>query len=498
MVGRSGSIGALVSLGVFFLPGLVVVWAQSDAVTLTTRDVARVDTSRLLTVEQAVLPPVIAAGPAAHKDLTAYYLAANPQLCERLETAKRAFEDSAHGPRPYRALTLIAGDAGVGKTFLKGQVFSGKYPKEAVFKFDIREIYETWQQEGTVELRPDLRSRACVLSQMLAVGDPDANPLQQLLASKAASFYVIDSLDELHPDEYERSLRQIEAFATSASQDFVHVVVFARPFAFVDYWQHRAQETGPLDVALFMLAPPQFRTTGDLLVSNWNYVNFKFKAQFKSTDGKLGPLSLEDYVDWEQSGFDRTGRFAHVVCEAHREIAADVFRAVGEYAQQYRVFNATLYNLAGNSVARKIVADRVARGKTYNERDFMNAYFDAWLERDYASDKRPCPSHPEHLDLYLRLLENVAVHYLQQGLVDEQGFFPVTVNDRVEIDHDGERLSFPTQQVLNRSGMKHLDPLQLGGTRYRFEPVWFHRLLVERFNGRTAKEEHVAGRLDAH
>jgi hypothetical protein len=34
--------------------------------------------------------------------------------------------------------------------------------------------------------------------------------------------------------------------------------------------------------------------------------------------------------------------------------------------------------------------------------------------------------------------------------------------------------------------MKHIDPRQTDQLRYRFEPIWLHRFLVEQHNGRVA------------
>ena len=123
----------------------------------------------------------------------------------------------------------------------------------------------------------------------------------------------------------------------------------------------------------------------------------------------------------------------------------------------------------------------------------MDAYFDAWLERDYASDHRPSPSNPVHLDLYLDALESIAVKYLTENLVDDSGYFPVAEGSTIEVEHDGQRLSFPIQQVLDRSGMKHVDPRISGVPRYRFEPIWFHRLLIDRYNDRRTGTVRFVG-----
>ena len=45
-----------------------------------------------------------------------------------LSTAKKAFESGQAGP--FRMVTLVAGDAGVGKTFLKKMVLQPRVPEE--------------------------------------------------------------------------------------------------------------------------------------------------------------------------------------------------------------------------------------------------------------------------------------------------------------------------------------------------------------------------------
>ena len=231
--------------------------------------------------------------PMRHPDLAAYYFASNPELCRRLETARGVYEHP--GASSFHGATLIAGDAGVGKTYLKNYVFSKEYPNAAVCKFDVRELYETWQKEGTVVLKPDLCDQGVVINELLALSDGQAKPLLQFLKSKDASFYVMDSLDELHPDEYLGALEQIEEFVSSPGPDFVHVVVLGRPFAFLKYWQRKSDEAASADINLFLLAPPHLQTTGDLLVSSWNYYTWKYGAKWslsRQSDGVLVPAGI--------------------------------------------------------------------------------------------------------------------------------------------------------------------------------------------------------------
>ncbi len=443
---------------------------------------SRIDAAPLLKIEQTLLPPALVVGLPAQEDLPAYFAAANPQLRDRLERIRKLYE--AGSPRPYRAITLVAGDAGIGKTFLKKEVFSKKYPAEAVFKFDIREQYEQWQKEGTVQRKPDLQSGDIVINTLLATTDPQDRPFSQLLSAHSACFYVIDSLDEVHPNDYLKTLQQIEEFAFSTNNDFVHVVVFGRPCAFIQYWQGTNRQQRARDIELFMLSSPQFRTTGDLLVSSWNYALFKLEAGWSLPDGKSAPLTLNDYMEWSNEGFARSGRFQDIAMKESQEITPRVQDALVQYAQQYRTLGPPLNNLAGNSIIRDIVARQVLHDMPFDEHKMMAAYFDAWLERDYESDGRPSYAHPEHVELYLQLLEQIAVKYLAENRVDGEGFFAVSDSDQIRLTQGGRQLSFPVQRILDRSGMEHFDPRQIGPLKYRFEPIWLHRFLVEQYNDR--------------
>jgi hypothetical protein len=145
-----------------------------------------------------------------------------------------------------------------------------------------------------------------------------------------------------------------------------------------------------------------------------------------------------------------------------------------------------LYNLAGNSILRRMVETHVLENRPYAERVVMEEYLTAWLDRDTKSDNRPSASKPEYLDLYMRLFEQIAARYLTEGRIDDRGFFEVRPTDTVQVRYAGQDWDFPVRRVLNRSGLKHIDLLAPGGPKYRFEPIWFHRLLVERYNERQS------------
>jgi hypothetical protein len=187
---------------------------------------------------------------------------------------------------------------------------------------------------------------------------------------------------------------------------------------------------------------------------------------------------------------DRSERIAFgedVSYQPNSNMHPRVHEELTKWAREKPIVGSMLCNLAGNSILREIVSDHVAKGRAYNERDVMEAYLAAWLVRDTKSDDRPSQTKPEHLDLYLRLLEGVAVKYLNERKVDQQGCFAVRAGDTITVAYEQSELTFPVKRILNRSGLIFVDPRQTNGSNYRYEPIWLHRLLVEKHNDRQRK-----------
>ena len=157
-----------------------------------------------------------------------------------------------------------------------------------------------------------------------------------------------------------------------------------------------------------------------------------------------------------------------------------------QLVKQQRYPQSPLRNLAGNGFLREVADEHRRLGIPLDEQSFKKSYFDKWLVRDSKSGKRPSASSPEHLKLYLYLLENLAVKVLREGRVDDYGFFALHDDDMIDCQYQGQRLSFPAIRILDRSGLKHHDPRTPGDGRYRFEPIWLHRMLVDAYNRRIS------------
>lgn len=440
-----------------------------------------VEIRRLEEIQANVLPAPIVEGPHQHESLPDYYLAENNELAFRFKQAKEAFESGQ--PRPFRMVTLIAGDAGVGKTFMKKMVFSKHYPAEEVVRFDVKDLYQAWESNGKAIAKPDLFCRDVVLSSAPGMRDANWQGLYDHLLEKSASFYVIDSLDEVHPDDHVSLLKQVERFAFETDRDFVHVVVLGRGFAFRNYWEQTAGHFPSSRLNLYMLEPPSFQTTGDLLVSTWNYHRYAHKLRWKSNSES--EVTLQDFQQWAAQDFARQGRFQDLEWTPVNGIDARTETVLKQLVTQHRYPQSALRNLAGNSFLREIIADRTREGVGCDETAFMHKYFEKWLVRDTKSCNRPSDANPEHKQLYLQLLEELAVKVVREDRLDSHGFFSLEDHETIKLEHQGELMEFTAHRILDRSGLKHLDPRTPGARRYRFEPIWLHQMLVDSYNDRT-------------
>ncbi len=471
----------LLLLGAVFLPCRGASGADPELIRQKFDQPSAIDQSpaikMLKQIEDRVLPLPLVDGDARNESLSDYYWDANRALKYQLDEAVRAFTSGK--PTPFRALTVVAGSAGVGKTFVKRGVFGSEIPEEQVWKFDLRELFGEFANQGLAEWKPDVVYQDQVMNRLLALTPEGREEFARLLESKSPAFAVADSLDEIHPDDYSFVLDELEQFALRSDRQFIHVVVFGRPFAFREYWQERRTSGLPDGLRGFVLNPPDFRTTGDLCVSNWNHDSFKYGLSRVGSDGESRPIPFSDYQQWSNQNFPTTGEFSDFRFKESRCTQPDLRDELKRLTSQSRVVMGVFPNLAGNSILREIVEFNLDAKKSFNEREFMDEFFAKWLERDTATDNRPSRIQDEHLDIYLKLLEAVAAKYIDEDRVDRYGYFEVFEDDRVVVQHDDETVSVPASQLLNRSGLVTLDPAFPIAQRYRFEPLWIHRLLLQ-------------------
>ena len=109
--------------------------------------------------------------------------------------------------------------------------------------------------------------------------------------------------------------------------------------------------------------------------------------------------------------------------------------------------------------------------------DLRDNVFDNLLERNHETHDRP----NEKLGVYVQALGAVALKYATR--LEDDGFFHVGFSDTVSVmDRDSEEYSVRVRDLLDRSGLAYLRPVDLKNLYYRFDPFWLHVHLIERHN----------------
>ena len=445
--------------------------------------------SHLKSLERRLLPDLLVSGEPRCEELVEYYWDANPKLQLELNSAKGKFNRS-EGDR--KLMTLVAGPAGVGKTFIKRGVCDG-LPDEVLWKFDARELFREYRDGGFAEHKADLHDGSTVFNQLLALTHAGRQRFRRQVLTSEASLIVVDSLDEIHPRDYVFVLETLEKLVHRSEQEFAHVVVFGRPFCFDAYWRQRDQRENRDFVHGFMLRKPEFRTTGDIQVSNWNFDLWKFELRRQSA-GQQQRLSFSDYQDWCNRGFLCDGKFSDVVFDANQHMTVEARAMLNRCIAEEPTVAAVISNLAANGMVREILLEQLNSGRSFDEQRFMEDFLTRWLMRDTKSDDRPSQMKPEYLDVYLNLLETVAVKY--SGSVQADGSFAIANAENVEVEFNGSGLTVSVTSLLNRSGLVTAEPFGEATGRVRFEPLWLHRFLISRharrLSGDNLKQTPVA------
>ena len=263
-----------------------------------------------------------------------------------------------------------------------------------------------------------------------------------------------------------------------------------RSCSFWEYWtRYRHDQYSREALGLYNLDPPRFRTTGDLAVSSLNYDTFFHKLRCQA-GGQPEKMNLDQYLKFQAAGFRLEGPFKQVSSTPNRSMNPESREVLLQWASQDPFVCAVLGNLAANGMIREICESPNSRSAS--QRQIKEAFLASWLRRETKAEHRPSDDSPEHLALYLQLIEEVAAKYLREDKLGRDGYFDVNSDDAVTITHKGVQHRVRVNRILDRSGLAELDLQTIGDRRYRFEPLWMHRLFVERYNDRM--QQQIANR----
>jgi hypothetical protein len=388
-------------------------------------------------------------------DLTDYYAAANPDLIAHLDGVSQEYQAG----QPHGRVTYIQGAAGVGKSFITRHVTDLFLDTE---QCDVG-LGDLFGEESNlltfpITQRADLATldSEIVFNELPSAEDVVSFDLISLLDAAGClvdgtlvSMVVIDDLDEVHAETSAAILEAVDQLILDNAPEvgpFLHVLIAGRPEGFWDWLTDTERnEDNSAIVDRFVLNAPVFQTAGDL--------DFRLRGFYDFTGG------LE---------------------------ALDAAGETDAYVESFTTAVAThpfLTYSVGNLAVGSFVIEQTVPGLDQSEQALKEGVFDAIIGRDSDSHGRPGDG-SQHDAAYDRVLEDIAVRYAE---VDKLGEFAVRSQDTVEVvDHDGNVLGeVNVRNVLNRSGVAFLTSATSTATRYRFEPIWLHTHLIERYNQRT-------------
>ena len=271
---------------------------------------------------------------------------------------------------------------------------------------------------------------------------------------------IFDDLDEVNRKTSTEILRSIDHFmldVEDSEEEYIHVFVFGRPEGFASWFQDPRRD-GSVKPILheFELGGPYFSSTGDLEIladEEYTFIYGQETWDKMKQDGTAQPL-IDDYVRYV----------------ANRPMLS--------------------YSVRSLTIAL-MIAGRAENNPNDTEEELKIFLFEELLRRANEAHKRP----PITDEQYLRILEEVAVKYNNEALLDENGFFDVRASDSVPVrDDNGREIGeVLVRNVLDHSGVAYLEPASFSSPRYSFYPIWIHTHLVQLNNLRAEQgREYLA------
>lgn len=464
----------------------------------TPRDVRKIEAARskIREVESNVLPAPFTVGPATHGSLKEFYFAANPELERRLQTTVEIHEQrvNAADKTEHRVLTFITGPAGSGKSFFAARL--KELLPTATEKVDLKDLYQkNWA--SVTEVQADLVAESpegdkqIVLSELRALKNDEHLGLSALLSEfveRGKVFLIVDSLDEVHPNDNVKILEHLQDFVLNGSHPFLHVVVFGRPEAYWDYsrkMRHSsATKPSPEQLEFFQLQEPRLTTTGDLLVACWGHDVFQLRLRMTGSR----EMTFEEYESWDAAGYRRGADFAGVTFSgssteqgASSKINAHAHALLKTWSTQQPLIAACFSNLDMMNQLLGLTSAGGVFDRKYDDQELRAKLFDLRLVRGTLTHGRPSGERKNSValtNLYLKLLQAVA--WEKAGEIDSAGYFVVDPTETVSVEYQGQKLQAYVHQVLERSGFAVMNSQNDNQRRFRFEPAWVLGYLFEK------------------
>lgn len=335
--------------------------------------------------------------------------------------------------RQCGTVTLVSAPAGAGKSFLAG--YLSNY-QQSHLNAQVVRLEDLVSQSNASQMRPDLVGVNDSSAVFNSLGYLEPSLIQLGGNLDQNDVLVLDGLDELSRDMYVPIVRDAVSVAQVGCR---HLIVFSRPEAIYDYLAdpHRPLSIASKTLVVDMMFPdPYSAHVRDAFFKNYELYN---SVQLPDDVRQEVSVAVERFVDVRDT-------FASLMGKNH---------------------------VIGYFLNRKNHPPGVV-----DERSLKDSVLQQMLERNEKTHGRPS-SNTEIGKAYRLALAKIAADFASKQQSD--GSFIVNSTDMVSVEVGDRDVSLRVVDVLDRSGLVALDPLHVSERRYRFEPRWVGRHLVERY-----------------
>jgi hypothetical protein len=358
------------------------------------------------------------------KEFDQYLKESNPEALDRV---------MAISQNPDRSVTFVLGNAGVGKSsfirILQKQIKDFRVVSLSQIKANgYSEFKDIAYEEDDLVTSSGFHY---VFGRLPAIRNDIKNWLLTLFGrfgvTKLSGTIMIDDLDEIYPGTAKRILNDIITNVGNKSPDVLDVVLFGRPEAFLDFYNQPNVFDFRSIKTITLNGVRDYYYTDFLIAAVTNFSELK---KFK----RIEPSVLVNFLRQHQD---------LVITMANRAQAQFLIQALASGLKQEKDIKASIYN--------------------------------ALMDRAHESHNRPT----QETRLYDAFFRDIARMYAPK-IDPATGYFPVAYLDTIDFtDQQGHAASVKVIDVLNRSGIAEVDPVDFSQRKYRFEPFWLHRYLAE-------------------
>jgi hypothetical protein len=279
--------------------------------------------------------------------------------------------------------------------------------------------------------------------------------LLQVVGATPDKVVIIDDLDEISSSSATRVLDEIRGLRiANPSWRFV---VMGRTEAVSPYLAHYGAKLDDVEYLRHPLATPDF-FLGDIDLRVANFLHWHIDERKRHPVVKVA----------SQEHVTSTTAYLQSWIHAQPSLWLSMGTATASGALIERSFNSSFPTSEADSMSQ-----------AEDPREWLAAVI---FGRNSDSHNRPSMKDTgTKKDLYFRALYKIAAESVDR--IDKNGFFSLPDPGTVRVDD----YVMQSEAALHRSGVVSVYPADNYACRYRFEPLWIHRYLAEKFNSLIAR-----------